>query len=46
MPGDDLAIIADQHGIGESEPLDAVRDLPNLFFGVGAGIAIIGAERW
>jgi hypothetical protein len=36
-----LAIITDQHRIGESEPLDAVRDLPNLLLGMRARVAII-----
>jgi hypothetical protein len=39
MPSDDLAVIADQHRIGEAEPLDAVGDLPDLLFGVSPGIA-------
>ena len=44
MAGDDLAVVADQHRIGEAEPLDAVGDLPNLLLGMGAGIAGVGPQ--
>jgi hypothetical protein len=44
MPGDDLAVIADQHRIGEAEPLDAVGDLPDLLLGVGPGVSRIGSQ--
>ena len=39
-----VAIIADQHRIGESEPLYALRDLPNLFSGMRARVAIIRTQ--
>jgi hypothetical protein len=41
VPGDDLVIIADQHRVGEAEPLDAVGDLLDLLLGMGAGIAAV-----
>jgi hypothetical protein len=44
MSGDDPAIITDQHRIGESEPSDAVRDLPNLLLGMRPRVAIIRAQ--
>jgi hypothetical protein len=37
VPDDDLAVISDQHGIGKTKPLDAVRDLPDLLLGMDAG---------
>jgi hypothetical protein len=39
MPGDDVAIIVDEDRTGESEPRDAVGDLPDLLFGMRARIA-------
>jgi hypothetical protein len=41
MSSDDLVIVADQHRIGKAEPLDTSGDLPDLFAGMGAGIARI-----
>jgi hypothetical protein len=39
MPGDDFVVIVDEDRIGEAEPGDAVGDLPDLLFGMRAGIA-------
>jgi hypothetical protein len=39
MAGDDLAVLSDQNRIGEAELPDAVGDLPDLFLGMGSGIA-------
>jgi hypothetical protein len=39
VPGNDLAIVADQHRIGETKLLDAVGDLPDLLLGMDAGTA-------
>jgi hypothetical protein len=38
VPGDDLIVVADQHRIGEAEPLNAVGDLADLLPGVRAGV--------
>jgi hypothetical protein len=42
MPGDDFVLIVDEDRIGEAEPGDAVGNLPDLFFGMCAGIV----RRW
>jgi hypothetical protein len=39
MAGNDLAVLTDQHRIGEAELPDAVGDLSDLLLGVGPGIA-------
>jgi hypothetical protein len=44
MARDDLAVLPDQHRVGKAEPADAVGDLPDLLFGMGAGIAGIGPK--
>jgi hypothetical protein len=38
VPGDDFIVVADQHRIGEAEPLNAVGDLADLLPGVRAGV--------
>src|SRR4029077_988621 len=45
VAGDDLALVIDEHGIAESKPLDAFRDLPDLFLGVRACVTLIRSER-
>ena len=45
MAGDDSARLVDQNGIGEAEGLDAVGELPDLAFGMAAGISGIGPQR-
>jgi hypothetical protein len=44
MTGDDHAGIIDQHRVGEPEGADAVGDLPDLAFGMGARVAWIGLQ--
>jgi len=39
MAGDDFVIVVDEDRIGEAEPGDAVGNLPDLLFGMCAGIA-------
>ena len=46
VAGDDAAVTIDQHRVGKPKPLDAVRDLADLFFfGVGPGVGDPGLER-
>ncbi|HEX3419579.1 MAG TPA: hypothetical protein VHT21_24725 [Stellaceae bacterium] len=45
MASDHLEIAIDQHRNIEAEDLDAVRDLPDLFFAVQAGIGRIRLQR-
>jgi hypothetical protein len=44
VAGDDLAVLPDQHRVGEPEPPDAVGDLLHLLLGMGARIARIGPQ--
>lgn len=45
VTGDDAAGVIDQHRIGETEPANALGDLPNLLGRVSAGIALVRLER-
>jgi hypothetical protein len=38
VTGNDLVVIAYQHGIGKPKCLDAVGDLPDLLLGMGTGV--------
>jgi hypothetical protein len=44
MARDDFVVVADQHRVGETKPLDAVGDLSDLLSGMGACVASIGFE--
>src|SRR5882757_2503305 len=45
MSGNDLVVVIDQNGVVKAEPLDAVRDLPDLLGRVSAGVTWIGTQR-
>ena len=45
VAGDDLALVADQHRVGEAEALDAVGDLTDLLPRMAPRIARIGSQR-
>jgi hypothetical protein len=44
VTGNDLVVVAYQHRIGKPECLDAVGDLPDLLFGMVAGVLGVGPE--
>src|SRR5436190_16903851 len=46
VPGDDLALIIDQHRIAEAKALDAFGNLADLLLGVGTRIVRIRPERF
>jgi hypothetical protein len=45
MSRDDLVVVAHQYRIREAEPADAVGNLSDLFFRVGARVRRIGPQR-
>jgi hypothetical protein len=44
MAGNDLAGIVDKDRVSEAEALDAVSNLPDLLFRMGAGVGLVGGE--
>ena len=45
VAGNDRPLSIDQYRVDEAELGNRLGDLPDLFVGVGAGVAHIGAER-
>jgi hypothetical protein len=44
VPGDNHPLVVNEHGIGESEALNAIRNLPDLLFRVGPRIGPVGLQ--
>jgi len=45
MPRDNLPLVADENRVGEAKPLDAVGNLAQLLFRVGARVARVWLQR-